>query len=432
MLDNRQIAFLAWVAVTILAALAYMASESTRRKVLFAPFRIASSPKILVPLVGSAVYTTGLAWAGHRLGLWVGALSFDTALWFFGTAVALMFSLADTSRDEHFFRRTAVRALKVTMFVEIFANFHVFNLPVELSLVPVVSFIAVLSVVAGMEEETLGVKRACDVALAAVGLILLGFTTAYLIREWSIIDETLLWQSLALPVWLTLTYLPFVYILSLYSGYEMAFLRFGILAKGRKGRARRGKLALMCGLHFRYSLVNRFGGIWLDRVLNADTLREALRVVRDYRHCRSEEVEDAKEKQRRLGRFAGIDGVGEDGRRLDQREFDATRQSLLMLATAQMGWFRQLGRYRSDLLEMFAPNLLSKGLPEDHGIRLLVSPDGNAWYAWRRTISGWCFAVGACASPPDQWMFDGPDPPGSFPGEDPVWGGRWGREARNW
>ena len=72
------------------------------------------------------------------------------------------------------------------------------------------------------------------------------------------------------------------------------------------------------------------------------------------------------------------------------------------------------------------------GLPEEHGIHLNVSDDGQAWWAWRRTVTGWCFAIGANDAPPDQWLYDGADPPNGFPGEDPAWGDRWGIDAKNW
>jgi hypothetical protein len=409
-----------------------MLASHDRRQIVVELLRVAKSPKILVPLFVAAAYATGLVLAGRRLGLWAKTLSFDTALWFLGTAIALMFSLADAARNEHFFRRTALRTLKATALVEVFVNFRVFGLAVELALVPLISFVALLALVAGMKKETLVVKRVCDALLALAGFVLLGLTTAYLIHDWSIIDKSLLWQSLALPVWLTVAYLPFVYLLTLYSGYEMAFLRLNLLARKGAGNAKRAKLALVCGLHCHYSLVNHFGGVWIERVLDADSLRAARQAVREYRHSRIDDLRAEREKQRRLRRFAGADGEDEHGRRLDQREFDATRNGLMTLATAQMGLFHQLSRYRPDLLEMFTPNLLSDGLPADHGISLLVSADGKAWYAWRCTITGWCFAVGACAPPPDQWLFDGAVPPKGFPGDDASWGRRWGQDAKNW
>lgn len=51
-----------------------------------------------------------------------------------------------------------------------------------------------------------------------------------------------------------------------------------------------------------------------------------------------------------------------------------------------------------------------------------ISADGQSWYAWRRTITGWCFAIGSNGPPPNQWRYDGPSPPNGFPGEDPAWG----------
>ena len=51
-----------------------------------------------------------------------------------------------------------------------------------------------------------------------------------------------------------------------------------------------------------------------------------------------------------------------------------------------------------------------------------VAEDGQRWFAYRRTISKWCFAIGAAGPPPDQWEYDGQDSPRGFPGEDPSWG----------
>jgi hypothetical protein len=39
----------------------------------------------------------------------------------------------------------------------------------------------------------------------------------------------------------------------------------------------------------------------------------------------------------------------------------------------------------------------------------------------RRTITGWVFAVGATGPPPQQWFYDGPHPPNSYPQSDPPW-----------
>jgi len=64
------------------------------------------------------------------------------------------------------------------------------------------------------------------------------------------------------------------------------------------------------------------------------------------------------------------------------------------------------------------------GLSSDPGITMKLSKNGQAWYAWRRTVTGWYFAIGATGPPPNRWEYDGPEPPHGFPGKDPRWGER--------
>ncbi len=61
-----------------------------------------------------------------------------------------------------------------------------------------------------------------------------------------------------------------------------------------------------------------------------------------------------------------------------------------------------------------------------------VSNDGQHWYAPRQATTGWWFAIGASGPPPDQWFYDGPVPPGSFPAE-PEWDHFGGEDSSiNW
>ena len=82
---------------------------------------------------------------------------------------------------------------------------------------------------------------------------------------------------------------------------------------------------------------------------------------------------------------------------MDRLEFKETTEALRFLATCQMGWYwNRGGRYhRKNLLNVLGDGFTRCGLPKDHGIAVRVAKDGQAWYAWRRTVTGWCFAIGA-------------------------------------
>ena len=125
-----------------------------------------------------------------------------------------------------------------------------------------------------------------------------------------------------------------------------------------------------------------------------------------------------KEEERRLREFAGSSETDAEGRCLDRRGFKETIRALQHLHTCQMGWYRNPDhRYRPDLLQILGNDFTPYGLSKDPGITMHVSADSQSWYAWRRTVTGWCFAIGATGPPPNQWEFDGPEPPDGPLGE---------------
>lgn len=154
-------------------------------------------------------------------------------------------------------------------------------------------------------------------------------------------------------------------------------------------------------------------------------------VAAEFRLSLRDKEEDQRRSEERLRAYARVPGADEEGRQLDQREFDVTRYVLQWLATVQMGCYHSHARYQPEALDRTDPS--SYGLPADHGVQMNVREDGQAWYAWRRTPSGWCLGIGAAGPPPDQWLGDGPQPPRGFPGRDPWWGsGPFGVDAANW
>jgi hypothetical protein len=136
----------------------------------------------------------------------------------------------------------------------------------------------------------------------------------------------------------------------------------------------------------------------------------------------------------RLKKFAGVTGVDSDNRQLDRREFRETTEALRFVSLCMMGWYRRGGRYRPDILTILEGSFERHGLKGPPEIHVHVSSDGQAWYAWRRTVTGWCFAIGAGGPPPNQWLYDGSEPPVGFPGVGPSWGtSRLSSEASpNW
>jgi len=429
-INNRELALLIWLALG--AVLALILLRGDLRSTLLEVVRMVLNPVVVVPVVLMGGWTGGLIAVAAGIGWWEAELATDSVVWFVGTALVLMFRVTEAFGEERFFKRTIVGAVRVTVLVEVFVNLFVFSLPVELILLPVLTVLLMLSVVAGSEQRFAGVKALIDAVLTLAGFSLIAYVVLQTVTDWQDFDKAGAFRKFALPVWLTIGIVPFVYFLSLYAAYEGAFKRIDF-ETGQRGRRWRAKLALALRLRARIQDIAAFRFYWAKQAAAATSFRDASQVINDFKESRRAHQRAEVEARDRLQRYAGADGADDDGRRLDEREFKETKDALLALATAQMGWYRNRGgRYRPELLEILKSRFERCGLTPDHGILLWVADDGQSWWAYRRTVTGWCFAVGAAAPPPDQWLYDGPQPPTGPPGEDMAWGERWGLDAKNW
>ena len=394
------------------------------------------SPGIMLPLVVMFAYVSFEVWIGFQLGLWGNQLAKATVIWTVAAGVVLSSKgILEANKDPLFFRKTAAAAITPTVFVAFFMNLASLSLLAEvvlqLFLVPVTMLSAFTHARADREHER--VKKLCNGILALVGFSWMAFTVHHVHETWNQLDTHLLFQKLALPMWLTIGLLPFLFALSLYAAYERPFRHINSETRmfGVRWRAR---IAIMLTLHFKARDVAHFQHFWAKTLVETNTLGAARAVVRQFEESLRDGERAIVEEEYRLRRYAGVDGTDSEGQRLDRREFKETIKALRWLATCHMGHYRKRSRYDRNLLGLLGNNFAAQGLTGKSGIEMKVAKDGQWWFAYRRTISGWCFAIGAAGPPPDQWEHDGRNPPCGFPGEDPSWGdGPFGDTVnRNW
>jgi hypothetical protein len=417
MLNNRQVAILLWAGLIVL----YCLLAPQVRPSLAGVVRLALDPKILSITAILAAWSVGLVHLGSELGWWTDDLAADTWFWFFTTALVLLFNFEKASAEPDFFIRKAKETFGLTLVLGFLSDLYVLSVPVEFMAQGLLTFVAMVAVVAGMEDRAQPVRKLADGCLSAVAFLVLCLAVNSLIRSWSADDLPDLARQLLMPAWMTLGVLPLIYAIALYAAYENIFLRVDWKSEGARKQRLRAKTAVVIGLHGRATLVGKFTGMWPIKLADAPTFIEALGVTDEFEAHLKDEERERREAEDRLVRYAGVDGEDAEGLRLDRREFEETTSALRSIATCQMGWGQRETGYRADILEVVG-DLSSHGLQGDGDIQVAISASGESWYAWRRTVSGWVFAIGAAAEATDLWEFDGPKPPGGFPGESADWG----------
>ena len=330
--DSRQLAILFWLGV--LAAFILWRSDS--RRGLGDAGRLLIHPQITGIILLFLTTVSALCAVGAYIDLWNPALTTDTVFWFFSVGIGLLFRIDEAGSDPRFFRKAVARTFKITALIAFITNLFVFNLYVELAIQPLL-FVFVLGT---YNSQNASAKQVGEWGLALVGSGMLVLTAMRLAQDWGEVDPLETFRGLLFPVWLTLGILPFIYILALLSAYQGGLKRMG-LALGEQSPSWPVRFAILVSFHARLAELESVDSRWLRTIGTASSFREARRRIEEFREDRRSIAAEAKAAVHRLERFAGASGTDADGRRLDQREFDATKKALEILGSAQMGWYRR-------------------------------------------------------------------------------------------
>jgi len=416
-LNSREWASLIWLGIFLVFAL----TKPAVRESLRACVRSAFTSKL------AAVWAIYMAWIvtlvalTHLVGVWRTALTKDTIVWAVTGGLASIAGFTEAAKPGYF-RRAVLKAVGVVVLLEYLTILATFRLWVELVLQPVLLLVSVAPIVAREPRQRTSWQRASTWFFAILMLAIVGHTARTILASRAAMDWALFALQAIWPMALALWVLILVFGLAVVSSYERAFHRLE-LSRSEPASGWKPKLGLVLALGLKLRWVHEAAKGRTLHVARAESVRSAYQAAGSFKAERIAEKKREDAYKADLARYAGSAELDERGRPRDKREFRETIRALEWLHTCQAGWYRRepVG-YKPDLIERFSEDFTAQGLPIPSGITMVVSEDGQRWFAWRRTPAGHCFAIGASQAPPDQWLYDGPTVPRDFPGTGTEWG----------
>jgi hypothetical protein len=277
--NNREIAVGIWlfaIAVFTACSKAIRASATDVLKAFF-------NPRLIIPLLASFLPTVALLGILAHFNLWELSVLKETIYWFIGTGLVMFGASTKVVNAKALFKQTAKDTLKLVIFLEFFIGFYVFPIWVELLMVPFITFIIMLATVAGYQKgaEYDLTKKFLSQVTAAIGLAIMFFGAMAFIHNPKPLFSYQNLELFLLPIILSCAYAPFVYLLALYSKYELVFLRVDMFLEHIDDR-RALKLACIkrCGLS-----VQLAGGMIRHLAINLTndtTKKQALKLIEDF------------------------------------------------------------------------------------------------------------------------------------------------------
>jgi hypothetical protein len=223
-LSTREPATAFWLMVF----LGFAISRSDVRSSLGNVIKSALHLKILLPVLLLALYVGAVVWVLKGIGFWTRSLLKDTLVWFALVGVVLPFSFVTGRYDGNVLARLAKETVGVLIVIEFLISTFTFPLPVELVLLPAITFIALIDVVAESKPEYARVKKLTRTVLALFGFAVATLAIRRAMADYRTLETPDTLRQFLLPIVLSLSLAPYVYILLLYVAAEEIFIRVGL------------------------------------------------------------------------------------------------------------------------------------------------------------------------------------------------------------
>lgn len=220
-LSTREWATLIWGCIFML----YVLCHREIRKSLWNVIVIFFGKKLRILWEIILLYVLTITMVFCYLPIWENIYIKDIIIWFLFSGLIYCMNAVSSEADETYIKKILKENLKFTMILEFFMSTFTFNIWIELAIIPVITIITVMNVIAERKEEYKSVHKLLDSVLAIAGFWIFYETIKIGINEYKQLNIINTLVSFMIPIVYLILIIPLEYLLELYSKYEVLFLR---------------------------------------------------------------------------------------------------------------------------------------------------------------------------------------------------------------
>lgn len=259
--NNRELAAATWIAILLLWTL----SNPDIKSALLNLLRVALSRQILLVVLVVTTYVWAETLALSRVGLWDGSHVLKTFIWLFSVGLVSIVNIVQAKDQTQLIKEAAARNFKLSVILTFVVNWQPLSFIAEFLLMPCIGVVAGLQVIAGTKEEYRQVKKLTDNAFALLGVFLLTYATYAISTRFSDFARLDTLIKFAVPIELSLLFIPLLYFFAVLFTYESLFVRLKIFVKDRRVyRFVKWKVLFKCNVNLRQLRT------WLERLPGID------------------------------------------------------------------------------------------------------------------------------------------------------------------
>lgn len=278
-LSTREWATLIWGCIFML----YVLCHREIRKSLWNVIVIFSDKKLRILWEIILLYVLTITMVFCYLPIWENIYIKDIIIWFLFSGLIYCMNAVSSEADETYIKKMLKDNLKFTMILEFFMSTFTFNIWIELAIIPVITIITVMNVIAERKEEYKNVHKLLDSVLAIAGFWIFYETIKIGINEYRQLNIINTLVSFIIPIVYLILIIPLEYALELYSKYELLFLRMTFKEEKDKKTKIRHRVAVICSCRISVRRVLLFQREYMGRMYVRMKDEEFKNLIQEFR-----------------------------------------------------------------------------------------------------------------------------------------------------
>lgn len=280
-LSTREWATLIWGCIFML----YVLCHSEIRKSLWNVIVIFFDKKLRILWEIILLYVLTITIVFCYLPIWENIYIKDIIIWFLFSGLIYCMNAVSSEADETYIKKILKDNLKFTMILEFFMSTFTFNIWIELAIIPVITIITVMNVIAERKEEYKSVHKLLDSVLAIAGFWIFYETIKIGINEYKQLNIINTLVSFMILIAYLILIIPLEYALELYSKYELLFLRMTFKEEKDKKTKIRHRVAIICSCRISVRRVLLFQREYMGMMYVKMKDNEFEKLIREFRNA---------------------------------------------------------------------------------------------------------------------------------------------------
>lgn len=243
--STREIATILWTLIFFIFIFRDKSIRISLRKIAATLF----NKKLLIPLLFLYIYLATILYLLYTINIWEMYLLKDSIIWGVFSATTLMFKSFDNNKDyKEFITIYFFSSLKLVFIFEFLINFFTFNLLIELILIPLIAILVIFEVVSEKEQKYKQIYTISRYIQCIIGLILIIYVSISVFNDFNSLGSLSVLKSVLFTPFMTILIFPYIYIIKLYTIYELLFLKTLFTQNKDKKFRRKIQLAIITSL----------------------------------------------------------------------------------------------------------------------------------------------------------------------------------------